>query len=126
MASWRELDQRGGRVVGIRLRSVGGGFERCYRLEELLFAVDERIDVVGGEFEAVAVSNRVGGTRLDAVAAENTSGIIDVVGLGVAFGRRDPICCGIFGGFDVDAICRARCCAQKTRYAFFESLLVTM
>ena len=43
------------------------------RVQELFFAEDQRVDVVSGQLEAVTVSDCVGGTCFDAVAAKNTT-----------------------------------------------------
>jgi hypothetical protein len=53
-------------------------------IQELFFAEDQRVDVVGCQLEAVTVSDCVGGTRFDAVAAENTTRVVDIVHAGVA------------------------------------------
>src|SRR5579864_2359776 len=113
---------------GNRRRSgrARSGFGRGPGFEEFFLAINHGVDVVGSEFEAVAVSDGVGGTRLDAIAAENAAGIVDVVDLGVAVGVGDAIVGGVFRGFDVNAIRGARGGAKKTGDAFFEAVLVAM
>ena len=92
----------------------------------MFFAVDELVDVEGGEFEAVAVGDGVGGASFDAVAAEDAARIIDIVDLGVTLARGDAGGRGVFSGFDVDAI-RGTCGgAKKTAYALFEPVFVAV
>lgn len=95
-------------------------------LEELLLAIDQRVDVVGGQLKSVAMRYSVRGARLNAVSAKYAAGIINVVGLRVAFACRDSLCLYVFGSFDVDAVCGTCCGAEKTGDAFFKSLLITM
>jgi hypothetical protein len=95
-------------------------------LQELFLTIDEGIDVVGSKFDAVAVSDRVGGTGFYAVTAENAARIIDVVDLRIAFARGNAIGGGIFSGFDVDTVRRTGCGAQKTTYALFVAVFVTL
>src|SRR5712664_3326236 len=72
------------------------------------------------------VRDRVGGTRLHAVAAENATRIIDVVHAGVALARRNPLGVSVLRGFDVDAICRARRRAQEAAHALLQTTFVAM
>src|SRR5579885_3400023 len=53
-------------------------------LEELFLAVDQRIDVVGREFESVPVGDRVRWACFHAVPAKDAPRVIDVVNLRVA------------------------------------------
>src|SRR6185437_13678087 len=94
--------------------------------EEFFLAINHGVDVVGSEFKSVPVSDGVGGASLDAIAAKNAAGIIDVVDLGVAVGVRDAIVGGVFGGLDVNAIGGTGRGAQKTGDAFFEAVLVAL
>lgn len=103
-----------------------GGITRGPRLEELFFAVDQRIDIVWGEFDAVSVSNRVGGARFDAVAAKNTARIINIVDSCVPLAGRDALGFDIFRGLDIDAIRRARGGAEKAGYALLQSVFVAL
>lgn len=105
---------------------AGSGFGRGPGFEELFFAINHGVDVIGSELEAVAVSDGVGGASLDAIAAKNAAGIVDVVDLGVTVGVGDAIVGGVFGGFDVNAIRGTRGGAQKTGDAFFEAVLVAL
>ena len=94
--------------------------------EELFFAIDHGIDVVGGELESMTVRDRVGGAGFDAVSAKNAARIIDIVDGGVAFGGGDAICFGIFGGLDINAARGAGCGTKKARYALLESILIAL
>ena len=89
-------------------------FARRPGFEELFFAVDQRVDVVGGELDAVSVSDGVGGAGFDAVAAEDAARIVDVVDLGVAFAGGDRLRFGIFRGLDVDTVRGASGGAQES------------
>src|ERR1700722_4455928 len=88
--------------------------------------MDQGVDVVGGKFDAVAVSDRVGGARFYAVTAKNTARIIDIVDLRIALARRNTIGSSIFSGFDVNTVRRTGRGAQKTAYAFFVAVLVAL
>src|ERR1700728_832687 len=108
-----------GRFFGVRLqrevRALRDG------REHVLFAVDQRGNVIAGDLKTVAVRDGVGGTRFDAIAAEDAARIVDVVNLRVALAPADAQRFGVFRGFDVDAIGWAGRGAQKTGHAFFES-----
>jgi hypothetical protein len=109
---------------------AGGGFDGELGgrpgFEELLFAIDHGVDVVGSEFEAVSVSNGVGGAGFDAIAAEDAAGIVDVVDLGVTVGVGDAILGGVFGGFDVNAIGGAGGGAEEAGDALLEAVFVAL
>lgn len=92
----------------------------------MFLAVDEGIYVVWSQFDAVAVSNGVGGAGVNAVAAENASRVVDVVDASIAFTGGDAIGFGIFGGFDVNTIRGARGCAKKTADALLEAVLIAL
>jgi hypothetical protein len=94
--------------------------------EELFFAIDHGIDVVGGELESMTVRDRVGGASFDAVSAKNAARIIDIVDSGVAFGGGDAICFGIFGGLDIDAARGTGCGAKKAGDALLEAVLIAL
>jgi hypothetical protein len=96
------------------------------RFEKLFLAVDERIDVIGGELDVVAVGDGVCGASVYTVAAEDAAGIVDVVHASVAFTGGDAVGFSIFGGFDVNTIRRARGRAKKTADAFLEAILVAL
>jgi hypothetical protein len=111
-------------------RDAGRGTDRNFRgrpgFEELLFAVDHGVDVVGSEFEAVSVSDGVGGAGFDAIAAEDAAGIVDVVDLGVTVGVGDAIFGGVLGGFNVNALRGAGGGAEEAGDALFEAVFVAL
>ena len=74
----------------------------------------------------MAVSDRVGGARLYAITAKNAARVIDIVDLRIALASRNTVGGGIFGCFDVDTVRRTCCGAQKTAYALFIAVLVTL
>ena len=94
--------------------------------EELFFAIDHGIDVVGGELESVTVGDRVCGAGFDAVSAKNATRIIDIVDSGVAFGGGDAIGFGIFGGLDIDATRGTGCGAKKAGDALLKAVLIAL
>jgi hypothetical protein len=94
--------------------------------EHLLFAVNERVDIVRGEFETMTVRDCVCRARFHTVSTKNAPGIIDVVHRGVALAGRNPVGIGIFCGFNIDAIRRTRGGAKKASYAFLQSVFIAM
>ena len=112
-------------LISLRLRwGICGAWRP--RFQELFFAVQERIYVVGSELDAVAMSDGVGGAGLDAVAAKNAARIIDVVNLGVAFACGDAIRVGILSRLDVNAI-RGTCGGtQEASDAFFIAVFIAL
>ena len=120
------LPQRLGEYLGLvlvrkdRVRKLG------HRDQQVFLAHDEGGGVEAGEFEAVAVSDGVGGAGFDTVAAEDAAVVVDVVDLGVTFGRGDALFFGVFGGFDVDAVGGTSRGAQEAGDTFFEALLVAL
>jgi hypothetical protein len=94
--------------------------------EELFLAIDHGVDVVGGELEAVSVSDGVGGAGFDAIAAENAAGVVDVVDLGVTVGVGDAVFGGVLGGFDVNALRGASGGAKEAGDTLFESVFVAL
>jgi hypothetical protein len=96
------------------------------RFKELLFAIDQGIDVVGRQLDIVAMRDCVSRARFHAVAAEYTSRIIDIVNPGVALTRRYAIRFRVFSGFNVNTIRRAGSGAEKTANAFFKTILVAL
>src|SRR6202034_2481681 len=75
---------------------------------------------------AVTVSDRICGASFDAVAAEDAPGIVDVIDAGVAFSRGNSLRVGIFRGLDINTIRGTGCSAEKTTYAFFEAVFVSL
>src|SRR2546430_8663696 len=74
----------------------------------------------------MAVRNRVGGAGLYTVAAKDTAVVVDVINLGVPLSAAEARLGSILGGFDVNAIRRARRRAQKAGHALFEAVFITL
>src|SRR5271170_3907432 len=99
---------------------TAGGWSGRLFFEKLFFAVDQGIDVVRGEFKTVSVRNRIRGACFDAVTAENTTRIIDIVNAGVTFSGGDAAGIRIFRGFNVNAICGAGRGTEKASNTLFQ------
>ena len=74
----------------------------------------------------MAVRDRIRGAGFHAVTAENATRIVNIVNGSVAFSGGNPIHIRVFCRFDVNAICRARRCAQKASNALFQAVLIPM
>ena len=94
--------------------------------QQLLFAINKVSRIESGQLEAVSMGDRVRGAGLDAVSAEDAAVVVDVVDGGISFGAADAIFRRVFGSFDVNTVRRAGGCAQKTRYALFQPVLVAL
>jgi hypothetical protein len=92
----------------------------------LFFPVQERIDVVRGQLDAVTMGDGIRGTRLDAVTAKNATRVVYVVNLGVTLTCRDSIGVGILGSLDVNAIRGTRRSAQKTAYTLLKTVFIAL
>jgi hypothetical protein len=95
-------------------------------LQQLFFAIDERIYVVCSQLKPMPMRDRVGRASFHAIPAKNAARIIDVIDAGVTLARRNSICVGILGGFDVDAIGGACRGAQKTSDTLLEPRLIAV
>ena len=84
-----------------RSRSHGARGLWLTGFEELFFAIDQGIDVVGGELESMTVRDRVGGAGFDAVSAENAARIIDVVDAWRSVRRRRCDCVSVFSAASI-------------------------
>ncbi len=104
---------------------LSGGFRSGCRLQEALFAVDEIDDVIGGDFELMAVRDGIGRTGLDTVTAENTTVVVDVIDLSVTFTRANPLVGGIITGLDVDTMGRAGGGTQEASHALLQPVFVS-
>src|ERR1700687_1069099 len=120
-------------LVGILLNGLARG---CYSslvsrrsghfLKQLFFTIDQRVDIVSRQLEPVPMSNGVGWAGFHAIAAENTTGIIDVVHAGITLAGGNAIGIDIFRGFNINTIRRAGSRAQETAYAFFQAAFVAV
>jgi len=94
--------------------------------QHLFFAVDQVAGVKAGDFEAVPVSDCIRGTGLDAVSAENTSVVVDVINLSVTLGSADPMLGGILRRLDINAVRGTGRRTKETGDAFFQSALIAL
>ncbi len=94
--------------------------------QHLLLAVDQIAGVKRRQLKAVPVRDRVGRTRLYAVPTKDTSVVIDVVNLGIAFSATYAEFGGVVGSLDVDAIRGTIGGTQKASHAFFQSVFVAL
>ena len=92
----------------------------------MFLAVDEGVDVVRSKFDRVAVGDGISRASLDTVAAEDAARVVDVIDLRVALAGGDAPGLRVLRGFDVDTVRRARRGAEKTSYAFLESVFVAL
>src|ERR1700730_8952297 len=74
----------------------------------------------------MAMRNCVRGTCFDTVSAKDAAVVIDVIDLGIAFGTAHAVLGRVLGCLDIDAIRRAICGAQKTRYTFLQPIFVAL
>ena len=70
----------------------------------MFFAVNQVAGVKARDFEAVPVGDRIGRASLDAVSAEYTSIVVDVINLGVAFRSAHPLLGRVLRRLDVNAV----------------------
>ena len=103
-----------------------GSRQRAQRHQHIFLAHDQVGGVQGGQLEAMAVCDGVGGAGLDTVAAEYAAVVVNVVDLGVALGGGDAPLLGVLVGLDVDAIGGAGGGAEEAGHAFFQAIFVAL
>lgn len=96
------------------------------RNQHLFLAIDECRGVIAGQFEAMAMCNGVGGTRLNAVPAEDAAVVIDVVDLSVALSAAEAPLFGVFRCLNVNTVGRTGGCAEKAGHALLKAILVAL
>ena len=96
------------------------------RRQHLFLAVDESRSIVACDFEIVAVRDRVCRAGLDAIAAENTTRIVDVVNACVTLSAADTALFRIFCSFDVDAIRWAGRRTKETGHTLLKLIFVAL
>ncbi len=74
----------------------------------------------------MTVRDRICRTRFYAIAAKNTSGVIDVVNFCVALPGRNAVGIGIFRSLDVNAVGRTGRRTQEASHAFFQAIFVSL
>jgi hypothetical protein len=94
--------------------------------QEVFFAHDQGGSVEAGEFKAVTMRDGVGGTCFDAVAAEDTPVVVDVVDLSVALGGGDAYFFSVLRSFDVNAVRRAGGSAEEAGHTLLKAVLVAL
>src|SRR5262252_437993 len=94
--------------------------------QQLFLTVDQIARAERRQLESMSMRDGIGRARLHAISAENTSIVVYVVDLGVTFGSGDALLFRVFGGFDVNAVCRTRGCAQKTSDTFLQAIFVAL
>src|ERR1700686_1449806 len=104
----------GSAAVHVGLIEYDVGSHMCWPGgQHMLLAVHQIAGVEGRQFKSMAVSDRIGGARFHAIAAENAAVGVDVVDLGVAFRAADAVLGGVFCGLDVGTIRWTRSGAQE-------------
>src|SRR3984885_8347170 len=86
--------------------------------QHLLLAVNQIAGVKCRQLKPMSVRNRVGWTSLDAISAKDTTVIVDVIDLGVAFSAAHAVLRSVIGSFDVNAVRGAVGGAEEASYAF--------
>jgi hypothetical protein len=125
LAPWYRRRRRAIRHFGLIEYRVGSHVRRPSG-QHLLLAVDQVAGVKAREFEAMAVGDGIRGTSLDAIAAENTSVVVDVVNLGIALRPTHPMLGGILRRLDVNAVRGTGRRAQEAGYTLFQSILIAL
>ena len=106
---------------------LGGKFTGGVDGHQHVFLAHHQVRCIqAGEFETVSVRDRVRWAGLDAIAAEDAAVVVDVVNLGIALGAGDTLFGGVLVRFDVDAVRRAGCGAEKAGDALFQSIFVAL
>src|ERR1700681_4768676 len=80
------LDSVSGGGFGLDHRRLRAGRNRR---QHVLFPFDQRYGIVAGHFEAVAMSDGIGGAGFHAITAEDAAVVIDAVNAGVTLTARD-------------------------------------
>ena len=94
--------------------------------QHLFLAVDQVAGVKARDLEAVPVGDRIRGTSLDAVSAEDASIVVDVINLGVSLRPAYSMLGRILGRLDVNAVRGTRRGAEKASDTFFQSVLIAL
>ena len=106
--------------------ALAGGGDGRDRDQHVILAHDQIGGVERGQLEAVTVGDGVGGTGLHAVAAEDATVVIDIVGFRVALARGDALLGGVVCGFNKNAIGWTGSGAEEAGDAFFQSVFVAL
>src|SRR3954471_11592301 len=125
------MTRAGATIRLVRCYLFGGDLNaaRCARGhggEHVLLALHQGRGVVAGGLEAVPVRDGVGGAGLDAIPAENTAVVIDVVDLRVTLAAGNAELIRVLGRFNIDAVGRAGRGAKEAGDALFQAVNVTL
>src|SRR6266566_720896 len=125
LLSWRDHGWRAGRnfiLIEYRVCSY-----MCWHgRQHLLLAIDQIAGIKRGNLEAMAVRDRIRGTRLDAIPAKNAAVVVNVVNLGVALCATHPVFSRVLRRLDINAVRRASCRAKKTSHALLQPVFVAL
>src|SRR5208282_4576330 len=94
--------------------------------QHLFFPVNQIACAESRQLKSMAMRNRIGRTSLHTIPAKYTAIVVDVVDAGVALGAGDSGFSGVFRGFYIAAIGRARGGAEETGYTFFQAVFVAL
>src|SRR5882757_9295582 len=72
------------------------------------------------------VRDRVGGAGFHAIAAEDTSIVVNVINLGVTLRAGDALFGGVLGGFYINTVRRASCRAQEAGYTLLQTIFIAL
>ena len=94
--------------------------------KQVFFAHDQVRGVQRGEFETMAVGDRIGGAGFNTIATEDAAVVIDVVDLGVALGTGDSLFFRVLRSLDIDAVRRASRSAEEASDALLQTVLIAL
>src|SRR5262245_64385671 len=72
--------------------------------QHLFLAIDQTCGIERSQLKSVAVRNGIGGARLNAVAAEDASIVVDVINLGVPLGSAYAVRFSVLRRFNINAV----------------------
>lgn len=114
---WREMDRNAETKLFRLFRS---------RRKQLLFTIDQLRDIVAGELKSMPMRDRIGRTGFDAVSAEDTAIVVDIVDGGMTLARADAFFGGIFSSLNVNAVGWASGSAQEASHTLFKTSFVAL
>ena len=124
MVSLRECDKAWGNALLNSAYELA--FLRRPGLQELLFAVNQGIDVGRRQFDVVTVRDCISWTSFHTIAAKNASRIINIIDLGIAIAGRNAIPVSVLRRFDVNTVRRTSRGAKEATHAFFKAIFIAL
>src|SRR3979411_1025001 len=94
--------------------------------QHLLLAVNQIADIKRRQLKPMPVRDRISRASFHAIPAEDTSIVIYVVDSGVPLGAADPGLGSVVGGFNVDAVGRARRGAKEAGHTLLQPIFVAL